>query len=1258
MTASRQSLRSLRVFAATIALATALGGQAHAATFDVSNGNATGAGSFQQAIDDAIAAGGTGHIITISLSPNATLTLNNMFVIPTQVAQIDGSNTTNLTITANGSEGIFQVSSIGGGAQALTINNLSLSGGNALGANGTNGTGSGGGGGGAAGLGGALRVMDNATVTLTDVGFTNNLANGGQGAQGGAGASSGAGGNGGGGTAGGGNTVNGSNGDFGEGGGGGGGSANGGSGGFGGGGGGTGSNLPFRAGGAGGSEGGGGGYGVSGGSSGGGGGGGGAGLGGAVFVQDTATLILNNVSFSGNAVAGGNGGAAGSGAGGGGNGRAVGEALYLRSDATFSGGSVDDSIGGAGGVIINGATSNTTTSFTNANTYLGNTQINNGILSISDDDQLGGAGSDLVFDGGVLEVTGTSDSFRDIVINDNGPGGFIEVRAGEIYSINGVLSGAGSLYKSGGGTLTLTDTNTTNTGATTITGGVLAIAAGTSIGSDMLIFNGGSMNVTDDTELEQDIFMGATGAMDIDTHDVELSGDITGSGNFNKLGAGTMTLSGDNSAATGELQISGGTLVATNANNFMGTNLMISNGAALQTGADMTVTQDLLVNGGGGTISTDANTTATFSGDITGDTLTKDGTGTLVLTGTGNTYTDTSINGGTLRIASQANLGAGDVIFEGGTLSFSDSGTLNRSLVLSSGGNLQVDSGKSLNFTGTTSGNTALNKMGEGTLNITNTLGHTGDTRVYEGTLAINAMATTSVFQTYGGTLKGTGTLAGLVANSGTVAPGNSIGELKVYGPVTFNAGSVYQVEVSPTASDKITSTGTVTINGGTVSVLAANGDYGTLKTYDIITGSAVTGNFTSASDDLAFYTASTTNTGTAIRLDLTRNQIAFDDVAKDQPQRDTASAINDLQAGNPVYDAYSNVSDDDATNALDRLSGEHISGVSQAAAATTSAVKSQLVSRLQNLSAITASNFTVLAANNPDPSMYVSALMEPSAKADNRGYMWMQALASSGTSKAQGTAPKQNRNSAGTLVGFDAAIGDNSVIGVFGGWETGDVKTKSENAKSNIDNWHAGIYGAHSLKNGLRLSGGFVGTYHDIDTSRALGLGLGTASGDTDGRTLMGFTELAAPIKLNETVVVEPFIGANLTYSHMDGYTESGVGGLVVEDTSNTTPGTQLGVRGTKVIATENRDITLRGSLAWEHNYGDLENRSTMRFSSGTTSFNTYGPDNVRDAGLVGAGAETDIGSSGAKLYGDYNGRFASDDRDHSVSVGFKLPF
>ena len=77
------------------------------------------------------------------------------------------------------------------------------------------------------------------------------------------------------------------------------------------------------------------------------------------------------------------------------------------------------------------------------------------------------------------------------------------------------------------------------------------------------------------------------------------------------------------------------------------------------------------------------------------------------------------------------------------------------------------------------------------------------------------------------------------MSNSGTVAPGNSIGLVTVAGDATVGAGTAYGVEVNAAgANDKLVAGGTVTIDP-TASVDASMepGTYGAVNKYTIITG-------------------------------------------------------------------------------------------------------------------------------------------------------------------------------------------------------------------------------------------------------------------------------------------------------------------------------------------------------------------------------------------------------------------------------------
>ena len=127
------------------------------------------------------------------------------------------------------------------------------------------------------------------------------------------------------------------------------------------------------------------------------------------------------------------------------------------------------------------------------------------------------------------------------------------------------ITGNFSLTKDGYSTLDLGGRNNSYTGGTTITGGILAIASGDSLGTGSLTFNGGylcRLQATDAVDLgERDIVIPSDmiAVFDTNGHSIDSEGVISGEGGLIKYGAGTLTLSGANTY-TGLTNVQTGTL--------------------------------------------------------------------------------------------------------------------------------------------------------------------------------------------------------------------------------------------------------------------------------------------------------------------------------------------------------------------------------------------------------------------------------------------------------------------------------------------------------------------------------------------------------------------------------------------------------------------------------------------------------------------------------------------------------------------------
>lgn len=277
-------------------------------------------------------------------------------------------------------------------------------------------------------------------------------------------------------------------------------------------------------------------------------------------------------------------------------------------------------IQGAGGVDKTGGG---TLVLNGVNGYAGGTRLSAGVLSVSQDSNLGDSGGALMFNGGTLQVTGQGYSQTSRPLQWGAQGGAFDIAsAANRFTVYQPIAGAGDLVKLGAGTLVLSGVNSY---------GNTRVDAGTLIGNTDSIRG----NVLNQGELVFD-----------QAQNGGFTGDISGAGTSTKTGAGVLTLTGRSAQ---NWRIAAGTL-ATSASSLSGN-------------VDLAAAGALWLN---------VPQASTFTGAVSGaGTLTKLGNGMLSLTGDSAGFTGTtSVNEGVLSV------GVGGQGRLGGTISVARDATL------------------------------------------------------------------------------------------------------------------------------------------------------------------------------------------------------------------------------------------------------------------------------------------------------------------------------------------------------------------------------------------------------------------------------------------------------------------------------------------------------------------------------------------------------------------------------------------------------
>ena len=528
----------------------------------------------------------------------------------------------------------------------------------------------------------------------------------------------------------------------------------------------------------------------------------------------------------------------------------------------------------AGNTTDSGGSSTTNFTFGNTGSFTGNIVVNTGLVLPSSNTAFGDSANVIKLNaasgasaGLLVSGAGSREINNAIELVTAGGNGIFRAYTSYGLTLGGVISGAGNLVKTDGGTVTLTNANT-YTGATMINSGTLKISAANNLGDATQVTNSISLGLATlqstansyDLGTNRSIALTGAGTIQVDAGALTVSGNVSGSNSLTKSGAGTLILSGSNSYS-GETIIGNGTIKVDSASGLgttsrvrftSGTGILNNNTGSLITiaglasntnsSAQQVTGGELLVTGlaenvqntgyGGWTFN---NTKTTLEGGVylsydSNRDFTINGTaevivsGNVVQGGTGSRLVVNNSGTGSLTLSGASNTHTGGVLLNTGKLNVNSPtafGTSAGTFTINNGTTLNNTSGSAITIANnnpvTINGNFVF--TGSNDLNLgTGAVALGGASR----TITANARNLTlggviSASGAYGLTKAGTGTLTLSGDNTYTGATNVNEGILVINGSQSTAAGTVTVASGATLKGTGMVGGATIIQNGGTL---------------------------------------------------------------------------------------------------------------------------------------------------------------------------------------------------------------------------------------------------------------------------------------------------------------------------------------------------------------------------------------------------------------------------------------------------------
>ena len=543
------------------------------------------------------------------------------------------------------------------------------------------------------------------------------------------------------------------------------------------------------------------------------------------------------------------------------------------------------------------------------------------------------------------------------------------------------------------------------------------------------------------------------------------------------------------------------------------------------------------------------------------------------------------------------------------------------------------------------------------------------------GTVEANGTITGTTNVTSGGTLAGNGTVGAVtIASGGTLAPGSlaTMGTLTIVGPLSFAAGSTYNVRATATQADRTNVTGTAALNG-TVAV-QAGGTFMPQTRYTILTASGgVTGTFANVTSNFAFLTPTLSYDANDSYLTLSRNNVQFAAAAATPNQRAVAQSLTlvgsqpTTAAGGAILNSLFALSTAGAQAAFDQLSGEGLAGAQTANIRAGRAFSAGVSDQLSLWRGTNAETPVRELADLPSIASAPAFLPQPA-----RARMWASGFGGGLTVNANAARgiTGQTADFFGGTVGADYEVQPGFLLGGALGGSGSDFNVASRTTTGSASGFHAALYGAYGVGSSYIQSTTSFARFSNATTRFVGGFG---GFGTADERASFSSNEIRERLEAGRAlsfdggaygtplVRVTPFAALEIARLATDGFAEyntNGVGNLLALRSSGQTTADVPGFLGVRLDGVTNfGGVALRPvlSLAYVHDFATQRNLTNGLISLPGSTFLVQGARAARDAAQVKLGAEAAI-SRNMSLFANFDGEFSGAETVYGGKGGLRI--